>query len=447
MDKSWMTKSRGTREYRDGCKLFVEFAVSNCRTPDGFIYCPCKICRNNRRHPPGFVFDHLTGGKGVMPEYTLWYYHGEKHVQGPGTGSNSNRPAADANASANQVMRFSAMRFRQITSKIVRSGNYVRIRDDWTKVPECTKEDIWDALMVDFFVPPECNMVAIKKNAFRDIGTELRTWRHELKKDLAIQPDDTPDTVRARVGQERLSEYDPFDLEILLDKWCSKKNQEYAAHMKSLRALNNTPHCTGSKSYARVTHEDERMEELIPTDPAASSSVTERTVRWASNNAYAQAIGNKPEYAGRVRQVGPNVLPVRGTIHSYYTPSQARSQNTRHFAVSQELLDKALEAERAHYKAQLEARLAAEREQIVARVALQVVANLAEKKAQMTAMFEARLRRLEEMMWSSSAPEVAHYKGALDIASPPFAIVTSSVDSGSASGYHGEDAIDIDDLD
>ncbi|XP_059453485.1 uncharacterized protein LOC132184021 [Corylus avellana] len=42
MDKSWMTKSRGTREYRDGCRLFVEFAVSNCRTPNGFIYCPCK---------------------------------------------------------------------------------------------------------------------------------------------------------------------------------------------------------------------------------------------------------------------------------------------------------------------------------------------------------------------------------------------------------------------
>ena len=63
------------------------------------------------------------------------------------------------------------------------------------------------------------------------------------------------------------------------------------------------------------------MLELIPNDLAASSSVTEETIRWASNDAYAQALGNKLEYAGRVRQVGPNILPVRGSIHSYYTPS------------------------------------------------------------------------------------------------------------------------------
>jgi hypothetical protein len=40
MDKTWMTKSRGTREYRDGCRLFVGFAVSNCRIPNGNIHCP-----------------------------------------------------------------------------------------------------------------------------------------------------------------------------------------------------------------------------------------------------------------------------------------------------------------------------------------------------------------------------------------------------------------------
>jgi hypothetical protein len=26
--------------------------------------------------------------------------------------------------------------------------------------------------------------------------------------------------------------------------------------MKGLRALNDTPHCSGGKSYARITHED-----------------------------------------------------------------------------------------------------------------------------------------------------------------------------------------------
>jgi hypothetical protein len=32
MDKTWMTKSRDMGEYRDGCRLFVDFAIRNCKT-------------------------------------------------------------------------------------------------------------------------------------------------------------------------------------------------------------------------------------------------------------------------------------------------------------------------------------------------------------------------------------------------------------------------------
>lgn len=95
MDKTWMTKSRGTREYRDGCRLFVNFAVCNCRIPSGNIHCPCKSCRNNQCHQPDVVLAHLTGGKGIMTTYTTWFWHGEKHVRGPVAGSYLNRSAAD----------------------------------------------------------------------------------------------------------------------------------------------------------------------------------------------------------------------------------------------------------------------------------------------------------------------------------------------------------------
>jgi hypothetical protein len=96
--------------------------------------------------------------------------------------------------------------------------------------------------------------------------------------------------------------------------------------------------------------------ELIPTDPAASSSVTQGMVLLTPNGAYAQAHSHKPEFVGRVRQVGPNVLHVRGTIHSYYTPSQ----NPRHATVSQEFIDRALEAKRAGHKAEMDAVLASQ---------------------------------------------------------------------------------------
>jgi hypothetical protein len=80
MDKTWMTKSWGTREHRDGCRLFVDFAVSNCRIPNGNIHCPCKSCRNNQCHPPDVVLAHLTGGKGIMTTYTEIYFDTVVHI-------------------------------------------------------------------------------------------------------------------------------------------------------------------------------------------------------------------------------------------------------------------------------------------------------------------------------------------------------------------------------
>jgi hypothetical protein len=59
----------------------------------------------------------------------------------------------------------------------------------------------------------------------------------------------------------------------------------------------------------------ERMTQSLSSDPAATQSVSENTVRWALNNEYEQVL-RRPEYA-RVRQVGPNVTPVRRTSFSY----------------------------------------------------------------------------------------------------------------------------------
>jgi hypothetical protein len=70
------------------------------------------------------------------------------------------------------------------------------------------------------------------------------------------------------------------------------------------------------------------MTQSILNDLAATQSVTLDAVRWAPNDAYKEVLG-KPEYAGRVWQVGPNVCPVRGTSYSYRTRSQAGpSQST-----------------------------------------------------------------------------------------------------------------------
>jgi hypothetical protein len=51
-----------------------------------------------------------------------------------------------------QPVGFSANKFRRQTGKLIRSGNYVHLRDDWEYVPACTKKDIWEALMVSGFL-------------------------------------------------------------------------------------------------------------------------------------------------------------------------------------------------------------------------------------------------------------------------------------------------------
>jgi hypothetical protein len=133
----------------------------------------------------------------------------------------------------------------------------------------------------------------------------------------------------------------------------------------------------------------------MPNDPAAVSSVTEGTVRWCPGDAYSQALGNKPEYAGRVRQVGPGPLPVRGSTRTYYTPSQSRTQNTNDSSHMAERI-RELEMERDQQRARIQ------------ELEAQSLAN------------EARFQRLEAFFLSnprsssSSVPKVPESRGHLE---------------------------------
>jgi hypothetical protein len=41
-----------------------------------------------------------------------------------------------------------ALKLRRMTGNIVKSGNFIKLQDNWREVPLRTKEDVWDALMV-----------------------------------------------------------------------------------------------------------------------------------------------------------------------------------------------------------------------------------------------------------------------------------------------------------
>jgi hypothetical protein len=130
-------------------------------------------------------------------------------------------------------------------------------------------------------------------------------------------------------------------------------------------------------------------------------------VRWAPNDAYQQAVG-RPEYTGRVLQVGPNVTLVRGTCFSY----RPRSQGGPSEGMSRDW------AEHARKMEEIQAELRAERERNDA---------LEQRMQQFDAM-EQRMRQFEVFMSSMGVSQPC--LGAQS--SPAHIGSTSSVSSASA---------------
>ena len=159
------------------------------------------------------------------------------------------------------------------------------------------------------------------------------------------------------------------------------------------------------------------MERLAESDPAESAEGPPGTFRWTPNGAYAQAHGNKPEYVGRVRGVSKNILPARGSIHSYYTPSQARSQNAPPLAVISKIISEALTVRDEQHKQEMEDHLAQQRKQ------------LKERDKQHKRKMEERLTQQKEQMEERLAQQREDHKLDMDAITRWFAVQMVAYDA------------------
>ena len=82
MDKSWMDKRRGSREYFEGVNQFMEFASPSAR--DGKILCPCVKCVNLILQPLNVARDHCWSS-GMLKTYKVWKFHRESAAATPAT--------------------------------------------------------------------------------------------------------------------------------------------------------------------------------------------------------------------------------------------------------------------------------------------------------------------------------------------------------------------------
>jgi hypothetical protein len=170
------------------------------------------------------------------------------------------------------------------------------------------------------------------------------------------------------------------------------------------------------------------MERLAKSDPTELVEGPPGTERWTPDDAYAQAHSNKPEYAGHVRGVSKNILPMRGYIHLYYTLSQARSQNAPPSAVISEMIEKALEVKDEQHKLEMEKRLAQQRVEHRQQMDAMSAAITEQFAAQMAA-HEARFHSLEGSTVVISEPEVTTEKAVHNLGSSARHIVRLSTNS------------------
>ena len=101
MDRRWMYGSRTTAEYLAGVNEFCRIAVQHQwstlveqrLTKARPIFCPCRDCENVKRwEDVKKIEDHLII-RGFMPDYKVWYWHGEEW---PPMDNSSSRHGNDA---------------------------------------------------------------------------------------------------------------------------------------------------------------------------------------------------------------------------------------------------------------------------------------------------------------------------------------------------------------
>ena len=79
MSQHWMYNAdRRSQEFIDGVHSLLRAAEANKR--DGFMCCPCAICKNTVEYPCSRTLHSHLFKSGFMPNYICWTKHGETGV-------------------------------------------------------------------------------------------------------------------------------------------------------------------------------------------------------------------------------------------------------------------------------------------------------------------------------------------------------------------------------
>lgn len=140
----------------------------------------------------------------------------------------------------------SAIKLTQFLGTIARNGHNFPIDiPEWRNMPASKKEEAWKVVLGKFDVPEEG-----KDWTMKNLNRKWKDWKHELKKKFykpEVSQIECYDTMRVSSDQWRN----------LVAYWSSEAYLKCSAANVKNSSKAKTKHCSGSKSFARVAHEEQ----------------------------------------------------------------------------------------------------------------------------------------------------------------------------------------------
>ena len=78
MNRQWVYDDRRSIEYIQGLRSFLNVAEASTR--NGFMCCPCRVCRNEKNYSSSKILHIHPIQSGFMIDYNCWTKHGERGV-------------------------------------------------------------------------------------------------------------------------------------------------------------------------------------------------------------------------------------------------------------------------------------------------------------------------------------------------------------------------------
>ncbi|XP_071726157.1 uncharacterized protein [Rutidosis leptorrhynchoides] len=141
----------------------------------------------------------------------------------------------------------------QYLGTLVRMAEHVSIEyPDWRKVPPQNKEDMYTLVKAKFIIHP-AETSGIKKWIMQNMGKKWRTWKGNLKARGFDKSLDIDQIVNEATKDNRVN---PEQIKKLATSWFTPEHQNMCEVRKGSRSMMHEPHVTGTKSFARLAHEE-----------------------------------------------------------------------------------------------------------------------------------------------------------------------------------------------